>query len=263
LTDIDQPDVVLFARPSQHIAVVTLNRPAARNAVNRAVACALEAALDTIEADIDIRVAILAATGDKSFCAGADLSEVAAGRGKELATLRGGFAGFVKAQRTKPWIAAIDAPALGGGLELALACDMVVAGDAALFGLPEVKRGIFAGAGGVFRLPRAVPRAIAMEMISTGEPIDARRAYEIGLINRVVPAGQAVAAATALAQAIAANAPIAVRHSLQLARQSYDTSEAQLWPRNLDSMRQVMASDDAREGPRAFLEKRLPQWSGR
>lgn len=261
MTDVAAP-AVLIERPAPFVMRATLNRPAVRNAVNGEVAQRLEAAVDEAEADPEVRVAILAAAGDKSFCAGADLAVAASGRGHELSTARGGFAGFVRAKRSKPWIAAVNSNALGGGLELCLACDMVVAARAARFGLPEVKRGIFAGAGGVFRLPRAIPRAVAMELIATGESIGADHAFALGLVNRVVDDSLLMAEALTLASLVAANAPLSVRESLTLARQADQLDEEELWTLSQAAGRRIAASDDAREGPRAFLEKRAPNWSG-
>ncbi|MGE0741758.1 MAG: enoyl-CoA hydratase-related protein [Hyphomonadaceae bacterium] len=256
-------EAVLIDRPAPHVLRATLNRPDVRNAVNGDVARGLSAAIRQAEEDVGIRVAVLAAAGDKSFCAGADLSAVAAGKAAELSTPEGGFAGFVRAPRSKPWIAVVNSNALGGGLELCLSCDMVVAARSARFGLPEVKRGIFAGAGGAFRLPRAIPRAVAMQMIATGEPIDAARAYELGLVNIVVDDGELAAAGLALAAQVAANAPISVQESLALARAAKETTEEELWKRNSAAGKRVGASEDAKEGPRAFLEKRAPNWTGR
>ncbi len=253
---------ILFEIVRPHVAQVTINRPEARNAVNGAVAEGLEKAISRIEADTDIRVAILTATGDQSFSAGADLREIAAGKGAEIVRANGGFAGFVQAERTKPWIAAVRGAALGGGLELCLACDLVVAADTAKFGLPEVKRGILAGAGGIIRLPRAIPRAIALEMIASGDPIDAARALALGLVNRVSGEDAVVDEALALAEKIAANAPLAVQHSLAVARAAAG-SEDELWQLNKTAARVVLKSEDAREGPRAFMEKRKPVWTGR
>jgi enoyl-CoA hydratase/carnithine racemase len=256
-------EAILVDRPSVHVMRATLNRPDVRNAVNGDVARGLEAAVDNAESDNDVRVVILAAAGDKSFCAGADLAAVAAGRGAELSTERGGFAGFVRAQRRKPWIAMVNSNALGGGLELCLACDMIVAARSARFGLPEVKRGIFAGAGGAFRLPLAIPRAVALEMLATGDPIDAERALVLGLVNRVVDSQELLSATLTLAEVIAGNAPVSVRESLALGRVAHEHPEGEMWRRNSDAGRRVMASQDAKEGPRAFLEKRPPAWTGK
>jgi enoyl-CoA hydratase/carnithine racemase len=254
---------VLFEVVEPHIALVTINRPEARNAVNGAVAQGLEAAVDRVEADPDLWAAVLTGAGPHAFCAGADLKEVSAGRGSTLATDRGGFGGFVRAKRNKLWIAAAQGHALAGGLELLLACDMAVAAEGANFGLPEVKRSLVAGAGGVFRLPRAVPKAIAIEMIATGEPIGAARAAQFGLVNRVVPREQVREAALALARAVCANAPVAVRESLGVARQAADLTEEELWPVSRAASQRVYQTEDFKEGPRAFVEKRPPRWVGR
>lgn len=256
----DQP--VLFKRLGRHIALVTLNRPAVRNAINRAATRLLESYVRAVEDDNDIRVAVLAAAGEKAFCAGADLAETAAGHGLELRTADGGFAGFVHAPRCKPWIAAVQGFALGGGLELPLACDIIVAAKGAVFGLPEASRGILAGAGGMFRLPRAIPRAVAIEMLITGTPIDAARAYALGLVNRVVDEADLLAEAITIAERVAANAPMSVRESLALSRIAHDHSEADLWTLSTAASARVLACEDSREGPRAFVEKRPPVWRG-
>src|SRR4051794_28850909 len=194
------------------VALLTINRPEARNAVNGEVAAGMEAAIDRLEEDADTWVGIVAGAGPV-FSAGADLKAVAAGQGATLGTKRGGFAGIARRERTKPLIAAVDGPALAGGTEIVLSCDLVVASTNARFGIPEVKRSLVAGAGGLFRLPRALPRNIAMELALTGDPIDAERAYALGLVNQLVEPGQVVEAAMALADRIIANAPLAVRAS--------------------------------------------------
>src|SRR5688500_9206058 len=197
------------------VALITINRPAARNAVNGDVATGIEAAIDRLEEDEGVWVGIL--TGEGSvFCAGADLKVVASGDMGQMMTAKGGFGGIVKRDRNKPIIAAVDGPALAGGCEIALACDLIVASTAASFGLPEVKRSLVAAAGGLFRLPRALPKNVAMEIVLTGDPIEAQRAYELGLVNRLVEPGQVVEAAMALAEQIIANAPLAVRASRQI-----------------------------------------------
>lgn len=255
-------DEVLLERLGAHILVVKLNRPAARNAVNVAMTQAITAAIETSENDASIRAVILTTTLADVFCAGADLKELAAGRGADLVTPAGGFAGFVRAKRSKPWIAAVAGKALGGGLEFCLACDMVVAGRGAFFGLPEVLRGIYAGAGGIFRLPLAIPRAIAFEMITTGVPIDAARAYALGLVNRLVETEEVMSAATALAEAIVKAAPVAVVESLSLARAADQHSEADLWRMSDEIGARLIKTEDFWEGPRAFSEKRAPVWKG-
>jgi enoyl-CoA hydratase len=254
---------VLFEIVDDHIAIVTLNRPEKRNAVNGALAGAVAYLVRKIEDDAAIRVAILASSNEKVFCAGADLAEISAGRGALLAPAGSGFAGFVDAPRAKPWIAAVRGAALAGGCELPLACDMIVASDDSTFGLPEVKRGLFAGAGGVHRLPRAIPRNIALELIATGDPMKADRAYTLGLVNRLVPSAQVRDEAIALAKAIAVNAPLSVRESLIVARQSSEKTDAELRKLSMEHSMKVMTSEDAKEGPRAFLEKRASRWQGR
>jgi len=255
--------VVLSQRLDGHIGLVTLNRPEVRNAVNGELARALEAVMQEFEADDHIWAVVLTGAGPGVFCAGADLKEVSAGRGEQLFTARGGFAGFVYAERRKPWIAAVNGKALAGGCEIVLACDLVVASDDAAFGLPEVSRGLIAAAGGLIRLPRALPRNLALELAMTGDPMDVRRAELHGLVNRVVPAGQVVAEAVALARRINRNAPVAVRESLQLARVAAELSEADARALTLAARERVMRSEDYKEGPLAFIEKRAPSWTGR
>ena len=256
-------DVVLFERVEGHIALVTINRESARNAVNGDVAAGLDAIVKQTDADPDVWAVVLTGAGQKVFCAGADLKELSAGRGDKLMTRDGGFAGFVYATRTKPWIAAVEGYALAGGLEIVLACDMAVASDNAQFGLPEVKRSLVALAGGVFRLPRILPRALALELIATGDTLDAQRALAHGLVNRLATPGGAVEEALKLARQICVNAPLAVRESLQIARNAIELSEPELKSQGIAAWKRLSATEDYKEGPRAFIEKRPPQWKGK
>lgn len=244
------------------VAVLTINRPEARNAVNGAVAAAMEANIDRLEADDDVWVGIVTGTGPV-FCAGADLKAIAAGEAANLTTARGGFAGIAARERTKPLIAAVDGPALAGGTEIVLSCDLVVASSSASFGIPEVKRSLVAAAGGLFRLPRALPPAIAMEAALTGDPITAERAAHFGLVNSLVEPGTAKQAALALAERITANAPLAVRASRRVVVRALAGDDEALWRLTHESMASVVATEDFQEGPRAFIEKRAPQWKGR
>lgn len=248
---------------ADRVATVTLDRPARRNAIDAAMTAALRAAFDRFEADDDALVAILTASGERAFCAGMDLNAFAAGEGPLILEGPGGFGGFTHHPRTKPVIAAVNGAALAGGCELVLSCDLVVAADHATFGLPEVKRGLFATSGGVLRLPRMIPRARALELLLTGDVIDAPTALAFGLINRVVPPGQLTETARGLALCICANAPLAVRETLALARGVFSLPEEQLRARNDAAWVRVASSEDAREGPRAFAEKRPASWQGR
>ena len=250
-------------RVGDHVLCVTINRPEKRNAINSEVAAGIDRAVKEAEGDHLIRAVVLTSTGEQSFCAGADLGEVAAGRHAGLVTPDGGFAGLTEAKRSKPWIAAVDAPALGGGMELCLACDMVVASERAVFGLPEAKRGVIASAGGIARIARRIAPSVANELLATGHPIDARRAYDLGFVNRVTPPGDALAGALALASRIAENAPVSVQQSLLVARAAFDHDEAGLFALMRAAGAVVRVSEDAKEGVQAFLEKRTPQWLGR
>lgn len=254
---------VLVERLDDGVALVTLNRPPAHNAVNGALAAALGSIVAEIEADADIQVAVVTGAGDKAFCVGADLSEMARGSEASLWIQGKGFAGFIEAPRVKVWIAAVNGFALAGGFEIVLSCDLVVASEGAVFGLPEVKRGLIAGAGGLYRLPRSVPRAVAMEMIATGEPIGGERALALGLVNRLVPGDRLHAEAAALARTITANAPVAVRESLAIARKAQEGSAADLLRESNSALDRIRAGEDIREGARAFLEKRQPRWTKR
>jgi enoyl-CoA hydratase len=254
---------VLYEIVNGGVALVTLNRPEKRNAVNSKVAKAIQWIRRDVESDDSVRVAVIASSSPGTFCAGADLGEIAAGRGQSIAPDGEGFAAFTDVAHAKPWIAAVSGNVLAGGCELALACDMIVAAEDSKFGLPEVKRGLFAGAGGVFRLPRMIPRNIAFELIATGDPISAERAFALGLVNRLVPVGEALSAALQLAREIAVNAPVSVRESLGVARQSYDLDEVELRRLSEERGTATAQTEDAKEGPLAFLEKRAPVWQGR
>jgi crotonobetainyl-CoA hydratase len=256
----------VLAEQRGNVLLITINRPEARNAVNAAVHLGIGEALERAESDPEIRVVILTGAGDKAFCAGADL--VALSRGERIAPqdkaqAAWGFAGFVQHPVSKPVIAAVNGFALGGGTELALASDMVIAAETAQFGLPEVKRGLIAAAGGAFRLMQQLPPKIALEFLMTGEPFSAARAAELGLVNKVVPAECLLEKAFALAERIAVNAPLSVQASKRIALQIIDhhrAAEDGFWAQNAAEMRTLMQSEDAREGPRAFAEKRAPVW---
>jgi enoyl-CoA hydratase len=243
------------------VGIIRLNRPEAKNAVNDEVSAAVEAALDEYESDDEIRAVIVTGTGDV-FSAGADLKMVAKGEGFKIATKRGGFGGITTREYSKPLIAAVNGPALAGGFEIVLACDLVVAADDARFGLPEVKRGLYAAAGGPFRLVRRIPLATATEIVLTGDPIDATRAHTLGLVNRLAPKDRVMEEALALAATISANGPVAVRKSLQMLREAGDLSETEAWQRSNEIALEVFGTKDAIEGATAFAEKRPPQWTG-
>ena len=250
-----------------HVLVITLNRPHAMNAVNAELSELVGTALDRAEQDPETRVVVLTGAGERAFCAGADLKAVS--RGESLAAPGHedwGFAGYVRHPISKPTIAAVNGFALGGGTELALASDLVVAAESAKFGLPEVKRGLFAAAGGVFRLPRQIPQKIAMEMMFTGEPLDAARAATLGLVNHVVADADVLTEALALAEKIAANAPLAVQASKRVALGIVDgaiSAEASDWDSTRENAVGVMTSEDVREGTTAFVEKRAPVWQAK
>jgi enoyl-CoA hydratase/carnithine racemase len=257
----ENTDVVLLERRG-NIALLTLNRPNARNAISPEVSQAMAGLLDEIEADADLRAVVLTGAGEV-FCAGADLKVVAQGRAGDIASGKGGFAGIVTRDFPKPIIAAVNGPALAGGFEIVLSCDIVVAADTSRFGIPEVQRGLMAAAGGLIRLPKRVPLAIALEMTMTGDPVDAARALSLGLVNHVVPADQVVAHASAIAERIGENSPIAVRRSRQLVREAGELTEEQGWRRTNELVIDVFTSGDAVEGATAFAEKRKPVWKSK
>ena len=249
------------------VAIITLNRPEARNAVNGDVASGLEAAIDRLEADSNVWVGILAAntSGQERpvFCAGADLKAINSGQAGALNTKRGGFGGFVYRDRKKPVIAAVDGLATAGGCELVLACDMLVASTRSAFGLAEATRNLIAGAGGLFRLPRAIGRAAAMEAILTGEPFSAQRAYELGMVNKLVEPNASLDAAIDLALRVCKAAPLAVWASRKIVLASATESDQNLIEMTNKEFGAVLSSEDTKEGLTAFIEKRPPNWQGK
>ena len=245
-----------------NIFIITLNRPEARNAVNGDVAEGIEAAIDTFEADDQLWVGIIASSG-KVFCAGADLKAISSGEGARLSTERGGFAGLVRRERTKPLIAQVNGAALAGGCEVVLACDMAVAAEEAIFGVPEVKRSLVPAAGGLFRLPRAVGPAVGMELMLTGDPIPAQRAHDLGLVNYVTTQDELQAKTMELAGRIAVNAPLAVQQAMQVTKRALTDSDEELWKASGEAMRFLYGTEDFKEGPRAFIEKRAPVWKAK
>jgi enoyl-CoA hydratase len=257
----DAPAPAILTERHGNVLVVRLNRPDARNAINGAVATGMEAALDELEADAGLVCGVLAANGPV-FCAGADLKLIAVGRGAEMATERGGFAGLVRRRRTKPLVAAIHSDALAGGFEIALACDLIVAAAGAKLGLPEVKRSLVALGGGLVELPRLVGEKLAIELALTGDAIAVERLERAGLVARVVPAADVEREALALAARIAANGPLAVSASYRIIRETRDADTDGAWATSFTIGLPVFGSQDAREGATAFVEKRPPVWKG-
>lgn len=246
-----------------HVEILTINRPEARNAINGPVSLAMSAAMDELADDAECWVVVITGSGDKAFSAGMDLKAFSSGQGGDIMGASGGFGGLTQRDFPKPIIAAVNGSALAGGFEIMLSCDLVVAADHAMFGIPEAKRGLIAGAGGLIRMPKRLPMAIALEMAMTGDPIDAARAHDLGLVNKVVPADALLEEAIALAERIAANAPLAVRYSKSVMKQAAEVSEADGWKINGAAVGVVFSSADAMEGPVAFAEKRAPNWQGK
>jgi enoyl-CoA hydratase/carnithine racemase len=257
-----EPVSVERERLEDGIEVIRINRPEARNAIDGPTAKALAEAFDAAEADPGVRAVILTGAGDKAFSAGMDLKAFASGQMADVINAKGGFAGIARRHFPKPLIAAVNGHALAGGCEIALSCDLIVAAEHATFGVPEVKRGLMAAAGALLRLPRRLPLSVALELILTGDAITAQRAYELGLVNKVVPSEELMTEAVALAKRIVVNAPLALRYSKEVAYRALGLPEEEGWKINDEAMPKVFFSKDAIEGAVAFAEKRPPRWSG-
>jgi enoyl-CoA hydratase/carnithine racemase len=251
-------DVVLVERSGQ-ILVVTINRPEARNAVNNAVSRAIADAMDQLDGDASLTIGVITGAGG-TFCSGMDLKAFVAGERASLSDR--GFGGVTMTPPRKPLIAAVEGYALAGGCELMLACDLVTAAENAKFGIPEVKRGLVAAAGGLLRLPHRIPPNVAMELALTGDFLSAEDAHRYGLVNRLTPAGGALDAALGLADKVASNGPLAVAATKRIIGESADWSSDEMWQRQGELVEPVMRSADAREGALAFAEKRAPHWTG-
>jgi enoyl-CoA hydratase len=254
----EQPAVLTERR--ERILLITINRPDQRNAVNAAVARGIADALDELDGDDELTLGVLTGAG-KGFCAGMDLKAFVTGE-RPYADDRG-FAGITQRAAAKPLIAAVEGFAVAGGLEVALSCDLIVAARGAKLGVPEVKRSLVAAGGALLRLPRVLPRNVAMELVLTGDPITAERGYELGLVNRLAEPGEAVQAAFELAGQIAPNAPLALAASKRILTEAVDWPDSEFWHRQGEIVGPVMTSEDAREGATAFAEKRAPVWKGR
>ncbi|MHB1539326.1 MAG: crotonase/enoyl-CoA hydratase family protein [Solirubrobacteraceae bacterium] len=242
------------------VLLITLNRPQARNAVNLALARGVSDALDELDGDDALAVGVLTGAG-KGFCAGMDLKAFADGE-RPWAGDRG-FGGITRRGPVKPLVAAVEGFALAGGLEVALSCDLIVAAEDARLGIPEVRRGLLAAGGGLLRLPRRIPYHVAMELALTGEPIEARRAAQLGLVNRLAEPGGALDVALALAAQVAEGGPLSLVASKRILHEQQDWSVREMWARQDEISGPIFGSEDAREGAEAFAEKRAPQWRGR
>jgi len=251
---------VVLAERRGRVLLVTINRPRQRNALDGAAGHALAAAMDTLDGDNELSVGVLTGAGG-NFSAGMDLKAFLRGERPDLPGR--GLGGITQTPTRKPLIAAVEGWALAGGFELLLACDLIVAAETARFGVPEVKRGLVAGGGAALKLPRRIPYAVALELLLLGEPVSARRGYELGLVNRVVEEGQAVAGALEMAELLAANGPLALAKTKEVAAQTMDWPADVAWERQEQILAPVYVSEDAREGARAFAEKRPPVWTGR
>ncbi len=254
----------VLSERSGHVGIIRINRPEVRNCVDDEVSAGIEAALDGYEADDDVWVVVITGTGDEAFCSGMDLKAFARlGPQAKIFTERGGFAGFTHRKHLKPTIAAVNGAALGGGLEIVLACDLATAAEQAQLGIPEVRVGLVAAAGGVTRLAKRVPRSLALEMCMTGEPIGADRAYQAGLVNRLCKRGEALEGALQLAESVCAGSPVAVRQSRSVTYASTAVDDDEAWALSRAAVKVIFRSEDFKEGQRAFAEKRLPEWTGR
>jgi enoyl-CoA hydratase len=254
------PGPAVLTERRGRILIITLNRPDQRNAVNAAVAQGVAAALDELDGDAQLSLGVLTGAG-KGFCSGMDLKAFRAGERPHVPGR--GFAGIVERAADKPLIAAIEGFAVAGGLEVALACDLIVAAKGARLGIPEVKRSLVAAGGALLRLPRTMPRNVAMELALTGDLIEAERAHELGLVNRLADPGQALDAARELAETIAANGPLALAATKRIMVESADWPDAEYFDRQREIIEPVFNSEDAREGATAFAERRDPVWKGR
>jgi enoyl-CoA hydratase len=256
---VTEPPAVLTDQRDE-VLVVTINRPEARNAVNAVVAQGIGRAMDTLDQSGDLRVGVLTGAG-RGFCAGMDLKAFVVGERPRWEDR--GFAGICERAASKPLIAAIEGFAVAGGLEIALACDLIVVARGARLGIPEVKRGLAAAGGGLWRLPRRLPYHVAVEMALTGDPIDAERAHALGLVNVLCSPGEALDRALALAGRIAGNGPLALTATKRVLVEQQDWSTAEVWQRQREILEPIARSEDAREGALAFAQKREPKWRGR
>jgi enoyl-CoA hydratase/carnithine racemase len=254
------PSELILRERRDEVLILTINRPEVRNAFDFATAGAMSAAIDDFEADGELRAAVLTGAGG-TFCAGMDLKAFA--RGDVPYVERRGVFGVINQPPAKPLLAAVEGNVLAGGFELMLACDLVLAADDARFGIPEVKRGLLAASGGLIELERRIPAAIAMELALTGDPIDAERARDLGLVNGLCPAGETLERTIELARRVTRNAPLAVAASKRILRESGDWSSAEAFGKQGEIAGPVLVSEDAQEGARAFAEGREPDWRGR
>lgn len=246
------------------VQILRINRPEARNALNPAVLAGIGGGVTDADRDPEVRAIVITGTGDRAFCAGMDLRAMAEGNreGNRGSAAVAAYSDFIRRGISKPVVGAANATAVAGGFELLLACDMIVASAEARFGLPEVKRGLFPAGGGV-RLSRLIPLATALELGLTGDTIEAERAYQLGLVNRVVPPERVLDEAVALAEAVAANGPLGIAATKRLMRAAVELPDAELWPLHDSLQPEVFNSADAREGAQAFFERRPPRWTGK